>query len=63
MGRLMELKLSDNEFKENFKKLLKALVEGEELDWFNVNKKDKSVNFLLGDWSVELHNDGTWSIG
>ena len=60
----MNLQLEEKEFKQHFNKLLKGLIEGEDfIDWFSVNKKEKSINLLIGDWSVELYNDGTWSIG
>lgn len=59
----MKLQLDDKEYKENFTKLLQGLIEGDDVDWFSINKVDKSIHLLIGDWSIDLHNDGTWSIG
>lgn len=59
----MELKLEKEEFNEPFKKLLNGLIEGDDLKYFTIDKEINLVTFMLGDWQVELFNDGTWRIG
>ena len=51
------------DFKSNFEKLLTGLVEGEDVTNFLVEKNKKTIQILVGDWSLELHDNGKWEIG
>ena len=50
------------DFKNNFEKLLTALIEGEDVTNFSVEKDEKKIQILVGDWSLELHDNGKWEI-
>ena len=50
------------DFKNNFEKLLTALIEGEDVTNFSVEKDEKKIQILVGDWSLELHGNGKWEI-
>ena len=51
------------DFKSNFEKLLTGLVEGEDVTNFMVEKDKKTIQILVGDWSLELNDNGSWEIG
>lgn len=59
----MRVELTKEEFNSNFNKLLTGLIEGNEVDYFSVDKERKVVNILVGNFGIELRNDGTWEIG
>ena len=50
------------DFKSNFEKLLTGLVEGEDVTNFLVEKNKKTIQILVGDWSLELNDNGSWEI-
>lgn len=50
------------DFKSNFEKLLTGLVEGEDVTNFMVEKDKKTIQILVGDWSLELNDNGSWEI-
>ena len=58
----MKLEMDKNEWKVPFNKLVAGLIEGDDVKYFSINKEEKEVNFLFGDWNVLLKNDGTWEI-
>jgi len=59
----MKVELTKEEFKDPFDKLLAGLIEGNDVTNFFVNKNNKHIQILLGDWSLELLPNGKWEIG
>ncbi len=59
------MKVKEINFNSKFEKLLAGLVEGEDVTNFSVdyNVKPRTIQILIGDWSVELFEDGKWNIG
>ena len=60
--RNYKMKLTDFDIKSNFEKLLVGLIEGEDVTNFSVEKDEKKIQILVGDWSLELHGNGKWEI-
>lgn len=55
--------VTDIDFNSNFEKLLKGLIEGNAVTNFSVDKSRKEINILIGDFNVNLYNNGKWEIG
>lgn len=58
----MEIKINSDEFKENFYKALAGLTEGNDVEYFSVEKDTKTIGLMFGQWNVKLYNDGKWEI-
>lgn len=56
------MKVTEFNSKSNFEKLLAGLVQGNDVSNFCVYKKEKSINFLFGEWNVTLYDNGKWEI-
>ncbi len=56
------MKVTEINFKSRFEKLLVGLVEGDDIQSFFVDKEQKKIQILVGDWSLELDNNGKWDI-
>lgn len=56
------MKVTEFNSKSNFEKLLAGLIQGNDVSNFCVDKKEKSINFLFGEWNVTLYDNGKWEI-
>lgn len=58
----MKLILEHEEYSKRFEKLVASLINGNDVTNFSIDKPNRYVNMLFGDWNVTLHDDGTWDI-
>jgi hypothetical protein len=58
----MELKLTKEEWKDPFNKLLASLINGDDLNYFTVDKDEKIITTMFGDWNIIFKPDGQWEI-
>jgi len=58
----MKVELTKEEFKDPFNKLLTGLIEGNDVTNFSVEKDQKQIQILLGDWCLQLNSNGKWEI-
>lgn len=58
------MKVTEIDFKSRFEKLLKGLIEGEDVTNFSVDKdvSPRRIQILVGDFNVELLENGKWEI-
>jgi len=57
------MKIENVNFNSNFEKLLVGLTQDDDVTNYSVYKKTETIHILVGDFCLELNNDGTWSIG
>lgn len=60
----MEIKLTQEEFKDRFTKLKSALVSGKDVTNYLIDDENKNVQICMGinGWNVQLNANGTWEI-
>ena len=56
------MKVTEFDIKSRFEKLLVGLIEGDDIQSFLVEKDKKKIQILVGDWNMELDNNGKWDI-
>jgi len=58
------MKVTDIDINSKFEKLLAGLVEGNDVTNFSVDKdtNPRRIQILVGEWNVELLDNGKWEI-
>ena len=61
----MKIDRHSMDFGNRFEKLLAGLIEGEDVTNFSVDKdtKPRRIQILVGDFNLELLENGKWEIG